>query len=62
MGKKKKGGKRKETKRKEGLSVVGPPVILVLERLKQKDCQLKANLGYTKQLCQSQGQGLGRLA
>ena len=53
-------GKEKErqeeeggNKEKEGLSMVGPPVILVLKRLKQKDCQFEAILGYTEHLCQS---------
>ena len=55
------GRERKKQREKEGPSKVGPPIILVLGTLKQKDCQFKANLGYPEHLCQSRGGG-SRLA
>lgn len=49
-GKEKKAARESRKQRgKEGLSVMGPPGIPVCERLKQKDCQFKANRGYTEQ-------------
>lgn len=47
--KKKAARESRKQRGKEGLSVTDPSGIPVRERLKQKDCQFKANRGYTEQ-------------